>query len=258
MGISRIELLPPPRGASAVGSRESSINSATIDRKTRAMLTVNPTSLSIPPGTVCLTFDDGPGRHTLDIARHLARHRICATFFVVGHRAERSPEVVREVRKLGHWVGNHTYHHRPLAALAWAGNDVVEEVVATDRVIADLIGDGPALLRPPYGNWSAGVAAALNRFDIAARYVGPVLWDIDGADYRIGGEHRGVPWTLEKCQAAYLTAIDARQRGVVLLHDGCPAANATLKLVQWLVPRLKGSYEFNALNEVVHELPALV
>src|SRR5512136_2839353 len=36
--------------------------------------------------TLSLTYDDGPDRHTLDIARYLASKRIRATFFVNGCR----------------------------------------------------------------------------------------------------------------------------------------------------------------------------
>ena len=43
----------------------------------------------------------------------------------------------------------------------------------------------------------------------------------------------------------------------VVLHDVSAAANGTLELMQWLVPRLKGRYEFKALDEVVRGLPAL-
>jgi peptidoglycan/xylan/chitin deacetylase (PgdA/CDA1 family) len=227
------------------------------------MLTPNPTRLSIPAGTICLTFDDGPGARTLEIAQLLARHDMCATFFVVGKRVQRNVETVRQVRSLGHWIGNHTFHHRLLAALVWAGVDVASEIVETDRLIADFVDEGPFLLRPPYGNWSANVAATLNRSDVLQKYIGPVMWDIDFADYDIGGIRNNEPWTLEKCRAAYLNEIEARQAGVVLLHDDCTdasaagdkrrAKNRTFELLDWLVPRIKGRYEFKALDEVFRQ-----
>ena len=181
----------------------------------------------------------------MEIAQFLARHQIRATFFVVGKRSSGTSRRCVKFAGLG-WIGNHSFHHRPLAALVWAGKVAVGELVETDRLIADLIGDGPFLLRPPYGNWSADVATALNRSAVGQKYVGPIVWDIDFADQAIGGVRNGEAWTLEKCQTAYLNAIEWRGAGVVLLHDGGAAAHATLELVQWLVPRLKGALRIQA------------
>lgn len=41
----------------------------------------------------------------------LDRHRVKATFFVLGWTAERHPDVVREIRRRGHEVGCHSYGH---------------------------------------------------------------------------------------------------------------------------------------------------
>ena len=37
-----------------------------------------------------------------------------ATFFVVGQRADRHPEIVRRAWNEGHLIANHTWSHRPL------------------------------------------------------------------------------------------------------------------------------------------------
>lgn len=220
------------------------------------MLTPYPAQFDIPEGTICLTFDDGPGPQTLDIARLFAGYNIRATFFVVGRRVEHDLATVQEVRRLGHWIGNHTYHHPPLAALAWAGKDVVAEVTDTDRLIAELVGDGPFLLRPPYGNWSSRVAELLNGSTATRKYIGPVMWDIDGADHAVGKPLDGGVWTVEKCAAKYLREIETRHSGVVLLHDGGKAAaeisdsGGTLELLNRLVPRLKSQFDFKSLNEI--------
>ncbi len=41
----------------------------------------------LPPGTICLTYDDGPGPETLELGRYLAEQHIPATFFVIGQHA---------------------------------------------------------------------------------------------------------------------------------------------------------------------------
>ena len=61
---------------------------------------------------VYLTFDDGPIPEitpwVLDLLDH---YGIKATFFMVGENAGRHPELLAEVRRRGHSVGNHTFHH---------------------------------------------------------------------------------------------------------------------------------------------------
>src|SRR5262245_55083639 len=62
--------------------------------------------------SVFLTFDDGPDPdHTprlLDVLRH---HDARATFFVVGERAERHPDLVRRAVREGHAIGHHSFTH---------------------------------------------------------------------------------------------------------------------------------------------------
>lgn len=90
----------------------------------------------LPPKTICLTYDDGPGEtpgpgpgpHTRGLGRYLFEQGIQATFFMLGQHVERYPSLPRELRAWGHLVGNHTYSHPGLVRLAQAGGDVVGEV----------------------------------------------------------------------------------------------------------------------------------
>ena len=61
---------------------------------------------------VFLTFDDGPiPEATPWVLDVLDKYGIKATFFMVGQNVERHPELLEEVRRRGHSVGNHTLHH---------------------------------------------------------------------------------------------------------------------------------------------------
>src|SRR5215475_8107962 len=62
-----------------------------------------------PANVLALTFDDGPDpRWTPRVLEMLAAHRVRATFFMVAKRAERHPDLVRQVMAGGHEIGNHT------------------------------------------------------------------------------------------------------------------------------------------------------
>ena len=61
---------------------------------------------------VYLTFDDGPiPEATPWILDVLDQFGAKATFFMVGDNAHRYPELLDEVRRRGHAIGNHTYNH---------------------------------------------------------------------------------------------------------------------------------------------------
>lgn len=106
----------------------------------------------LPPGTLCLTYDDGPGPFTRELGRYLFEQSIPAAFFVIGRLAQRNRHLLGELRDWGHRIGNHTWSHPGLVQLASTGGDVVAEVVRTDEVIRPFA-SGPLMIRPPYGSW---------------------------------------------------------------------------------------------------------
>ncbi len=68
---------------------------------------------------IYLTFDCGyENGNTEAILDALEKHDVQATFFVVGHFLESAPDLVKRMAQDGHAVGNHTYHHPDMAAIA--------------------------------------------------------------------------------------------------------------------------------------------
>src|SRR5256712_12500824 len=61
---------------------------------------------------LALTYDDGPNDpHTLRLLEVLARHNVRATFFLIGRYVKQRPDIAREMVRVGHVVGNHTFSH---------------------------------------------------------------------------------------------------------------------------------------------------
>src|SRR5256885_2191204 len=62
---------------------------------------------------ISFTFDDGPNPiytpQLLDLLKH---HHIQATFFVVGSKAEKYPELIARMHNEGHLIGIHNYVHK--------------------------------------------------------------------------------------------------------------------------------------------------
>ena len=94
-----------------------------------------------PRGEVVLTFDDGPHpAHTPRVLDLLARHRLPATFFLVGRNIspETYPLVQRMVRE-GHTLGSHSYNHDVTMASRDQGERTVAYVVAQHQSTQSLI-----------------------------------------------------------------------------------------------------------------------
>lgn len=68
---------------------------------------------------IYLTFDAGfENGNTPAILEALKKHKAKATFFVVGNYIKTSPELVKQMVKEGHTVGNHTFHHPDMSSIS--------------------------------------------------------------------------------------------------------------------------------------------
>lgn len=100
---------------------------------------------------VALTIDDGPDRATTpEILDVLDRHEARATFFLVGSRAERHPELVREIVRRGHEIANHMWEDVSSRGLDSASFE--RRLLRTHRVLSRFA--APRWLRPAGGLYS--------------------------------------------------------------------------------------------------------
>ena len=195
---------------------------------------------------LALTYDDGPNDpHTLRLLDVLARHNVHATFFLIGRYVEQRPDIVGEIVKAGHVVGNHTYTH-PLMTFLSSGQ-VRKELCDCRSALQNAIGEAftgkaASLFRPPYG----GRRPAVIRI---ARDLGlePVMWTVTGYD-----------WNAPPA-AEIENRVARRIRGgdVILLHDGGhrqPGADRsqTVLATDHLIARyLSEGYEFVTIPEMM-------
>jgi peptidoglycan-N-acetylglucosamine deacetylase len=111
---------------------------------------------------LALTFDDGPDPdYTPYVLDLLDRYEARATFFVVGVNAVVWPDLLHEVVRRGHSLGNHTHQHADLYALQAPA--VGAEIAGCS---ADLAAAGmrrPTWFRPPKGFTSPTVALVARR-----------------------------------------------------------------------------------------------
>jgi len=97
---------------------------------------------------VALTFDDGPDpKNTPKILDILKAEHAPATFFVIGMKAEKYPELVRREAAEGHDLGNHTYHHLELTEMRADG--VRFEIERTNQALEKIVGGPTRWFRAP-------------------------------------------------------------------------------------------------------------
>ncbi|MBU1418455.1 MAG: polysaccharide deacetylase family protein [Proteobacteria bacterium] len=99
---------------------------------------------------VALTFDDGPSPSSTPIVLELlARYNLQATFFVIGEKAARHPELIADILARGHGIANHSWQHDNLLMLR-SRRKLRQDIHRTQEVLQQF-GIKPLLFRPPAG-----------------------------------------------------------------------------------------------------------
>ena len=112
---------------------------------------------------VALTFDDGPHPDATEaLLEVLGQKRVRAAFFVIGANARRHPDVLREMDRRGHLIGNHSFDHAYHGMFRFHGY-WRDQLARTDDAIADAIGKRPVMFRPPMGFKQMFIARAARR-----------------------------------------------------------------------------------------------
>jgi peptidoglycan/xylan/chitin deacetylase (PgdA/CDA1 family) len=196
----------------------------------RVLYRADPTQNGDSP-RAALTFDDGPTPDsTPAVLQALRDVDAKATFFVIGENAARYPDLLREIYSDGHLIANHTFaHHRQGL---W-GRHVYwrQQMETTGDLIVDLIGQRPAIFRPPMGykHWHLMYQARTTGHTV-------VNWSRRARD----GGRRTTARKIVKLLAG------AEDGEVLLLHDGHepdrsrsrrPTAEAVIPLVNQLRDR---------------------
>lgn len=176
------------------------------------------------PHEIAITFDDGPHQQTLQILDVLDRFQAKATFFVIGKNAAAHPEIVTEIIKRGHAIGNHSRNHGFWFSLKNAAQ-MIEELKNTDNFVAEKFNYHMKTFRPPYGVTNPAVAKAAKSMHY--RVIG---WSIRSLDTQIQSPERLKRRVLNRLKG----------RDIILLHDHARA----------VIPALQAILEYAEQNQL--------
>jgi peptidoglycan-N-acetylglucosamine deacetylase len=153
---------------------------------------------------VALTFDDGPHpTFTRSVLEELDRAGAKATFFVIGEKGARQPELLKEMAARGHLVGVHGNRHD--RALSFRSLERVRADLAhAVEVIARATGERPRYYRPAVGQTNPRIARAAKELGLTI-----VGWSLRGRD--------GI--RADPARVARRIIPRLRDGAIVLLHD---------------------------------------
>ena len=154
---------------------------------------------------MALTIDDGPDPIvTPQVLDTLDRYAAQATFFCVGEKAARYPDLCREIVRRGHAVENHSqHHHRHFALMGRSG--FMRELQAAQDTLTSITGQGPLFFRAPAGLRNPFLDPVLARLGLRL-----ASWSARGFDTRIGD--------VEYVRNRLLRGL--RAGAILVLHDG--------------------------------------
>jgi len=116
---------------------------------------------------VALTFDDGPCPVTTPILLHLLKsYNYKATFFVIGQKAEKYPNLIADIIADGHTIGNHSWQHDNLLMLR-SGRRLRKDIKKTQATL-ETCGVHPLVFRPPVGITNPRLKAVLQEEQLLA------------------------------------------------------------------------------------------
>ena len=173
---------------------------------------------------VLLTFDDGPHPeftpHILDI---LDQYQAKAIFFVIGNNAEKYPDLLKEIHRRGHIIGNHSYTHDTLFDL-FSTKKMITDVEKSSTLLAGIIGEKPILFRPPFGITNPRVNRLVKQTGLAS-----VGWSFRSYD------------TSKQTNKQIFKRLQQTIKGgdIILFHDNLQRTSSLLELV---LPWLNNNY----------------
>jgi peptidoglycan/xylan/chitin deacetylase (PgdA/CDA1 family) len=153
---------------------------------------------------VYLTFDDGPTpKITEYILDTLDQYGAKATFFCLGNNAEMYPELIEEIERRGHAIGNHSYNH----TRGW--------LVSTEEYMASAYKAGQflphtRLFRPAYGRIAIREVARMRSQGWRV-----VMWNSISEDY----DHKISP---QRCAQKVIRHL--KGGNIIVFHDSVKAS----------------------------------
>ncbi|WP_285767814.1 polysaccharide deacetylase family protein [Peribacillus sp. SI8-4] len=153
-------------------------------------------------GGVALTFDDGPNpEYTSSLLDLLNKYDVKASFFVVGSKVNKNPEIIKRMHEDGHVIGIHHFDH--VSSWILSPFQLKKQLDMTEKAITECTKEKVFFYRPPWGH-----------FNIFTPFIGKnygvIMWSAIFGD-----------WKVDNCRKDLLDRLRATssEGEILLLHD---------------------------------------
>ena len=185
---------------------------------------------------IYLTFDCGyENGNTTPILNALKKHNVKATFFVVGNFIKDNPDLITEMVKEGHIVGNHTLTHPDMSGIS-SMESFKKQLEGVENLYKEATGESMIkFYRPPQGIYSTTNLSMAKELGYKTFF-----WSLAYVDW-----YQDKQPTKEEAFEKLLTRI--HPGAIVLLHNTSSTNGQILDelLTRWE----KMGYTFGTLND---------
>ncbi|MCA0993584.1 polysaccharide deacetylase family sporulation protein PdaB [Pseudalkalibacillus hwajinpoensis] len=184
---------------------------------------------------LALTFDISWGEtKALPILEELKQHKVKASFFISGAWAERHPEVVQQIAKDGHEIGNLGYRYENYTTMK--DEEIKKDIIRSSEAIKKVTDEEPQLLRPPNGNFDKRVLTISDKFNYTL-----IHWSLDSEDWKNPGVENIVENVTKKIDPG----------DIILMHASDSAKQTAEALPEMIAALKKKGYSFATVSELV-------
>lgn len=175
---------------------------------------------------------DWGNEYITDMLKIFEKNNICISFFLTGRWAKENPEVVKQIYKYNHEIGNHGYNHIDYSQLSYEKNK--EEILKANNVIEEIIGIRPNLFGPPSGAFNDNTVKAAK--DLGSKII---MWSVDTIDWREDS-------TKELIYKRVTSKIE--NSSIVLMHPTENTVKALPEIIKYL---FENGYKIGTISDVI-------
>ncbi len=186
---------------------------------------------------IYLTFDCGyENGNTPAILEALKKHGAKATFFAVGNFLSDNRELIGQIVKEGHTVGNHTFSHPDMSAIS-SEQSFREELAKNEALYREITGGEMAkFYRPPQGKFSEENLKMAQKLSYQT-----IFWSLAYVDWYVDDQP-------DPEEAIALLTKRIHPGAIVLLHN---TSKTNAKILDRLLTKWENlGYSFTALDEL--------